>query len=147
MTNHTCGLEHWPRNINSRMDKNTRDAWLLQPTANVNALCLIHTSVKAVNKLHSSRIILDYLFQRTHSHWVPTDCELISLMYFPRGMSYEIIICKQFVAYFPFYLFIYFLCEPVILWSFSYGTPNLPFCHESPDKEFYSQDQFGSLIN
>lgn len=108
MTNHTCGFEYWPRNINSRMDKNTRDAWLLQPTANVNALCLIHTSVKAVNKLHSSRIILDYLFQRTHSHWVPTDCELISLMYFPRGMSYEIIICKQFVAYFPFYLFIYF---------------------------------------
>lgn len=76
------------------MDENTGDAWFLQFTANVNALCLIHTSVKAVNKLHSPRIIWGYLFQGTHSHWVPTDCELISLMYFPRGMSYEIIICK-----------------------------------------------------
>lgn len=57
-------------------------------------LCLIHTSVKAVNKLHSPRIILEYLFLQTHSHWVPTDCELISLRYFSRGVFYEIIICK-----------------------------------------------------
>lgn len=89
--------EPLPKNINSRMDekhevKAVPDSPSAQPM--LMYLCLIHTSVKAVNKLHSPRIILGYLFRRTHSHWVSTDYELILLRYFSRGMFHEIIICK-----------------------------------------------------
>lgn len=89
-------------------------------------LCLTHTSVKAVNKLHSPRIILDFLFLQTHSYWLPTDCELISLRYFSRGVFYEIIICKYLVAYFLF-IYLFFIYTSYFTECFFSSTSTLAF--------------------